>query len=274
VVERSYLEEYTDAVLSTDCSLKSVAAKVSVIVFPIFIVLIAVFAVLYLCPEGEQVKAIEQLASSRGLAPAASLPARVQEPIKIEFQGSSQYDMPGERPPACTFHAVQAMKRIGGNFDLIAGPIVRRGKGLYLLQKAIIQGGLANYAKATLQKPKFQEGADLEDMREFIPENVVLGASMPAVYKPGEGTDSDVAAIVDSLFADSGDKVKIAWVKNANEESFALISKKDQVILFDSHKNEICMYFTKDQVRTALLAKLDFGGEGGSPFDYALGFFG
>lgn len=210
-------------------------------------------------------------AVAMSLAPApSSFSLRTPAPImKVELQKARQYDMPGSQPAACTFHAVQAMSAVASNFSNVAQAIIRGDNvGLSQFQRNIIQDGLVNYDKAVKKQPDLLGGADLEHVRRFIPGGIRMDRSQNGVYMLGVKENPALNAIADYLFS-AGSDTKVVWVKNGNDESFALVARGNQVILFDSHVNEICMLSSKAQAMNAIQAKL--GNEELNLFDYALG---
>jgi hypothetical protein len=244
-----YFDSYKNSICSADCSFQSLAAKASCIAFPIFLILAAVFALMDNCCLAQ-----------------AEIRQEVY-PITVELQKARQYDMPGERPSACTFHAIEAMNSIANDFDRVVKMIAQNDqKKLSQYQRGIIQKGLDNYTNALLQASSLIEGADLNDVRPFIPKGLEMGPSQSVIIcSSNPGLDQ----IADHLFSGGS---KVVWVKNNNSESFALIAKGNQVVLFDSHRNEILLLSSKEQVVKAILAK-SMGNESINVCDYGLGEF-
>lgn len=335
IVDCGYFDSYKNSICSADCSIKSLAAKASCVVFPIFIVLAVVFALMDNYSAAQQNLAAKQIAFAPGsfdapgqsgpapLAPPplgkkptaqamkgiTSAPAHFDKPgleplepleplappplgkklseeairgimsapamlvapdsIKVALRGARQYDMPGNKPAACTFHAFQAIRVIAANFDLLAGMINREdGANLSKIQRRVIEAGLIDYSRALRQNSKLVEGADLDHLRPLLSKEIQMGSSLSVVFTPGAPSE-DLTKIADHLFS-AGGPTKAIWVKNPNDESFALIGNGNQVILFDSHYNEIQMLFTKEQLVNALQQKVSIDPQI-NLFDYALG---
>jgi hypothetical protein len=255
IVQTSYFNDYWNSVVSGECSFKSVAAKISVLAFPIFIALAIVFATADFCSAKELASPVAE----------ATREVSVPDPIEVSLENASQSDMGADMPSACAFHAVEAMRFIGAIFDLISKAIVNRGEGLSHFQRTFIQQGLNSYNKAVEENPELVEGAYLDHIRKSISDYIVLEPTID-----GEGA-TEVNDLIDYLFNGERGEKRAACVTNINEQSFALIAKEGRVIIFDSHLNKLCMYYSKDQVRTALQAKITF--DGVTIFEYALASF-
>lgn len=135
-------------------------------------------------------------------------------------------------------------------------------------QRGVIDSGLKSYERELPKNNTLRQGADLEHVRSVFEGSLRMGPSLGGDFVPGKENE-DLTFIADHLFAADGHS-KVVWVKNGNSESFALIAKGNQVILFDSHWNEISLMFTKEQVVTAVQAKLGHD-KVHNLFDYSLG---
>lgn len=183
-----------------------------------------------------------------------------------------QYDMPGNQPSACTFHAIAAQTQIAQNFDLIYQQIMRgESRTLSQFQRGIVEAGLRDYNQQLARQPHLIQGADLEHIR--LPEGLDLEQYRSENLEPfGDRLDR----VMDHLSA-PGDQTKVVWIKNGNEESFAVIAKANRFVIFDSHKNEIFAASSLEEARRKLVQKLspfiNPGPQGidMTPFEFATG---
>lgn len=188
------------------------------------------------------------------------------------FENARQYDMAGQRPSACTFHALQAMWMIRNNFLSFTSSIrTNDSQHLALEQKSIIRRGLQFYEYTKQAHPDVMEGADLEhiDLPKGFP------FKFDKIQNEVDGSfEYRLNQVVELLF--STPLTKVVWIKNGNEESFAVIKVGEQVIIFDSHQNEMIHAYGADATKTALRNKLvgyknEVGGVDLTPFAYAIG---
>lgn len=200
-------------------------------------------------------------------------PIAVQDIQKVPLQNARQYDMPGNQPAACTFHAVSAMREISMNFEQIFNWASQRDSvNLSAFQRNVILNmGLPLYQAALARNPDLIEGADFAQIRPHFPREVQL--QQPANHEELESFAGRLNGVAHSLFAPLP-ATKMAWIKNGNEESFAVISRGNRAIIFDSHRNEIIATNSQAGTQEALREKLiPFSTENEgidlTPFSYA-----
>jgi len=193
---------------------------------------------------------------------------------KVALRNASQYNMPGERPAACTFHAVSAIKEISTNFVQIFNWAAQRdSERLSAFQRdVILNKGLPLYERSIAQNPQLVEGADFEQIRPYLPEGVQL--QLPAVREDHQPFENNLHEMARHLFAPLP-LTKMGWIKTGNEESFAIVVRGDRAIIFDSHYNEIIATGDQRSTLNALREKLlpssnEIRGLDVSPFAYAL----
>jgi hypothetical protein len=205
------------------------------------------------------------------LAPQQPLPvAGVQ---KVTLQNARQYDMPGNQPAACTFHAISAMRELSANFDQVFNWVtLRDGANLSAFQRnVILNRGLPLYERAFAENPQIVEGADFDQIRPYFPAGVQL--QQPPHNENFQSFDNRLAPVVRHLFAPLP-ATKMVWIKNGNEESFAVVSRGQRAIIFDSHKNEIIATSNQAAAQNTLREKLlpfstEQNGLDITPFAYA-----
>lgn len=211
-------------------------------------------------------------------APALGAPRPVSvTPIKkVSLQSASQYDGPpgAERPGACTFHAVCALKELSTRFDQVFNWISENNSlELTTFQMdVILNKGLDLYARACQRNREYQQGADFTHILPYLPSGIRL--VQPANHDQLQPFQTRLNQVIDHLFA-STPQTKTVWIKNGNEESFAVVSRGQRTIIFDSHKNEIIGTTTREAARAALEEKLlpfshEVEGVDATPFDFAL----
>ena len=186
----------------------------------------------------------------------------------------------GEAKSACTFHAMQAMKTIGEGFRFFVHDIRSNNtEALSKVQKSTIEIGLIRYHEAIRNAPSLAGGADVADIKKLppflnhhyvgdweghlgggqggvaaIPPGVDLGESKEVFSKLGTAKEeSPVYGIVNHLYSGG---TKLVWLKEINNESFCAITVGTQMIIFDSHKNEMILAPSKELAQVALLNKL------------------
>lgn len=188
------------------------------------------------------------------------------------LMNARQYDMPGNQPSACTFHAIAAQQQIAQNFDGIYQQFLRgESHALSQFQQGVIREGLAEYRRQLAARPDLLQGADLEHIR--LPVGLHLEQYRSENLEPfGNRLDR-----VMNHLSTPGNQTNVVWIKNGNEESFAVIAKSGRFIIFDSHKNEIFAASSLDETRKKLVQKLgpyvnsDVVGNDMTPFDFATG---
>lgn len=199
-----------------------------------------------------------------------------QKTIKVNLINARQYDR-AERPAACSFHAISAMDFISGHFDETARAIVQNNADhLSIMQNGIIDRGLQMYKEQSALRKELIRGADFEQITVPVSlkfrrkkENII------AINNSRDNVDELTAPIIEHLFSPSLSGKKIAWVKNINDESFALISNNSHMIVFDSHRNEINLVdknsaqeFLKRKILQEHFGKQDYNY---NAFEFALG---
>lgn len=173
-----------------------------------------------------------------------------EEPIiKIYLDNARQYDMAGDRPPACTFHAMQAIETISSDSDFALYRELLEEKSPFLstYQKSILEAGLRKYET---QGDRFQGGADIEQIPRHLYPNVQVREKQIVVATRDTLRD-DIQNLVDQLF-----KCRAVILKNFKDETSSLIRKGEDVIFFDSHKNKMILARGKDAVSGKLYSKL------------------
>jgi hypothetical protein len=268
-------------------SLESICAKIACVVFPIILMIAA----------GEGIIHIGRLIwdkCQRSFIPSHIRPGPPYPPnplLRPSIQtvqlnrGSSQYDIaPGqydpnnERPPACTFHALQAIPVIARNFDRWANCIQANDAAwLSSIQRDLVSEGLRYYRQAVALDPTFQQGADLEHIRNRFPQYLVQ-FQFQNTNQEMHPVPVRVQTMANWLFSADNQK-RIVWIKTHNEESFAVVCDQGRAIVFDSHKNEVTMARGKEQLQGFLTNKLlpfsqMMGGVDLNAFSYALGRIG
>lgn len=194
--------------------------------------------------------------------------------FKVPLVNARQYDIPNDQPAACTFHAVAALEVLSHRFDEVFTWIQMDNRiALSSFQRdLILNEGLPFYRRALGANPQLIEGADFEQIREHLPEDVPLNEVENAQER--ELFTVRINRLISDLF-ERNRPLKMAWIKNGNEESFAVIVKKNRAIVFDSHRNEIIgvrgWAETYDVLSDKLdpFANLDNGFEQ-TPFVYAI----
>jgi hypothetical protein len=188
--------------------------------------------------------------------PAAALqrlqPVPPTPTIAVRLQGARQQEAGRKGEPACTFHAVTAMSAIGGNFDVLAREIKEgRTADLSRRQNGIIDAGLVTYK----QFPKLKGGADINQLIDgrAIPANVQMNRKFDDIQLVS--FDTRLNDVVNHLYSPDP-RTKVVWIKNGNDESFAVITKGTESILFDSHQNEIILTTSREITRQVLDQKL------------------
>lgn len=173
---------------------------------------------------------------------------------KVRLHEATQQQMT-ETPAACSFHAISAMKEIGSNFDLIFDLIIRnQSLDLSRIQQNIIQNlGLPLYQQAVAVNPDVVKGADFEHFKPFLPQEINL--VQPPNYEKVSTLRQRIEQVVGHL-SEQAPEIKTVWLKNGNDESFAVIGKGKRAIIFDSHKNEIIGTDSIQGIREALSEKL------------------
>lgn len=209
-------------------------------------------------------------------APLVVAPQQIANELiqKVNLQNARQYDMPGNQPAACTFHAVSAMREISTNFEQVFNWIRdKNGAQLSALQIDVIcNKGLPLYRAALAQDDQLAQGADFQQILPHLPAGIRL--QQPANHEELQTFNDRLNIVVNHLFAPLP-HTKTVWIKNGNEESFAIVSRAGRAIIFDSHKNEIVGTTTQDALSNALREKLmpfstELGGVDVTPFAYAL----
>ncbi len=174
---------------------------------------------------------------------------------KVNLMNARQYDMPGNQPAACTFHAVSALREISRNFEQVFNWVDQKDSAhLSAFQRSVILNiGLPLYRQALAQNPELVEGADFAQIRPFLPPEVQL--QQPANHEDLRPFADRLAEVVQHLFPRLP-ATKMVWIKNGNEESFAVVSRGNRAIIFDSHKNEIIAATGRNGTEEALREKL------------------
>lgn len=204
----------------------------------------------------------------------AALPGRVQpffqgHTREVELRKASQYDMPGDRPSACTFHAVAAMQAISLRFDEVFDLIANdQATRLEDFQRQILNQGLLLYQRAGAPL----QGADFAQIKDYLPEDMPLFKDEDP--EKLQTLDERLNIAMEHLFAPN-EQPKTMWIKSGNEESFAVIVRDNVAIIFDSHRNKIIATDSYEAARAVLQEKLaihsnpDDQGRDMSPFVYA-----
>lgn len=197
--------------------------------------------------------------------------------IKVDLHNASQYTIEGNRPAACTFHAIKGAIRINKDFDQYIDLIAnQKSEKLSYLQRKILQEGLEFYHGALKVDRKLIQGADIEDVKKLpvrlLPKEMTI-QKQRTEFVTREELKQKLQPIVDHLFDEAQNSAHSALLTNSNAESFSLISKGDQMIVFDSHKNELYLITGKTKALEHISQKLrpyigDF-----NTFNYALANF-
>jgi hypothetical protein len=200
---------------------------------------------------------IERIAAwslTRAPLPQAK-PTAIPGVERVSLINARQYDMPGSQPAACTFHAVSALREISRNFEQILNWADQRDSAhLSAFQRAVILNmGLPLYREALARNPELVEGADFAQISPFLPPEVQL--QQPANHEGLRSFAERLAEVVGHLFA-LLPATKMVWIKNGNEESFAVVSRGNRAIIFDSHRNEIIATTSRNGTEEALREKL------------------
>lgn len=120
-------------------------------------------------------------------------------------------------------------------------------------RNVILNMGLPLYQAALARNPDLIEGADFAQIRPYFPREVQL--QQPANHEELQSFATRLDRVVQHLFAPLP-ATKMAWIKNGNEESFAVISRGNRAIIFDSHRNEIIATTSQAGTQEALREKL------------------
>lgn len=177
--------------------------------------------------------------------------------LKVELNGARQYDMKGDIPAACTFHALEAVTTIAQNFDNFVRLIENKdSKSLSLEQKNILQRGLNRYNIAVEKNPTFIRGADAQHIiqNRFAPEGLILKEKESVFVDPNNLQQTIETEIAGHLF--KGSRASAFLMKTLNDLSFACISDGKKAIIFDSHLNEIILSYGKENFIKELKDKL------------------
>jgi hypothetical protein len=243
-------------------SLESVCAKIACIVFPIIFTVALVEGVVWIgrkvwnLGSGERRvdPPLPPLPDGRQAQPVTTL---ALHPGSSQYDITSIYDPRNERPPACTFHALNATSTIASLFyTWVNGILEKDAQGISLWQRQVIDAGLVDYINYRPYDPAFQQGADLENIRNRWPYLLEkLRLHFEVTNQEMQPVAVRTQAIAEWLFADMQQK-NVAWIKSGNEESFAVVSHNGRAIIFDSHKNEITLVHGKERTQAFLTAKL------------------
>jgi|GEM_PF-3660913 len=164
-----------------------------------------------------------------------------------------QYDMPGEKPPACTLHAVHAMSVILPRFNEVFGRICVNDPTLSNFQKKILAQGIESFQKVTGQNAKLRGGMDLPDISAFTEKTLGFPLVQPKNHQDIQPFNDRLNNILQALFESDQ---KVAWIKTSNDESFAIIRHGTRAIIFDSHKNIMIATSSRDALEAFLREKL------------------
>lgn len=181
----------------------------------------------------------------------------IQSTIRVELQKARQYDMEGNIPAACTFHALAAMETIRKNFDYFVQQIENDdSQKLSNEQRKILQEGIKLYNAALKQNPIFVQGANIEDLRQdVLPKGFSFPRGQVTLVVSPDNLKPTLNPIADHLFKNTNG-IYAVLMKNSNDESFSCISNGKKAIIFDSHKNEILLCTGKEKFINQLTEKL------------------
>jgi hypothetical protein len=210
---------------------------------------------------------------NKNLLRAPSFPQATQ---RVILTRARQYDRT-ESPAACSFHAICAMNFICDKFDEVATAIVHnQAANLSQMQNRIIDRGLQMYKEQKAIHEDLVTGADFQQIK--IPNSLKFGKKVEEIISLNNNRDNLyelTLPIINHLFPVSITGKKIAWVKNINDESFALISNGTFMIVFDSHRNEILLVHKKNasEFLQKKILQEHFGRQdyNFNAFEYALG---
>jgi hypothetical protein len=183
---------------------------------------------------------------------------------KAELKGMHEV-----QPYACAFHAAIAIKQISTQFDQIFHWIAEgNSENLSQLQQKIIAE--ANQQEKPENEIEFKQ-IQGHFARWQIAIDLVGTPEKEDVLLRGTHFQRHVETVHMHLIK-TGNQVKVAWLKDTDSESFAVISKGRKAIFFDSHSNQIQATDTPEALKSALASRLkkNSGGEN-SFFDFALG---
>lgn len=185
----------------------------------------------------EELKSVSSLEEKKVASPRnieSNFPVVETDVWTVALQNASQYDF-NMKPSACTFHATLALKYISEHFEAVLDQIQKRdGDALSEIQKNIIQQGLDRYYQALRKDDHILQGADIDQIE--LPAGVSLQKVEAMV--DGRSFQERLQTVVDHL-SQPLPLNKTVFLKNGNDESFALIAKGNHTIVFDSHHNEI-----------------------------------
>jgi|GEM_PF-4011814 len=269
-------------------SLESICAKIACIVFPIILMIAAGEGIIHsgrMIWDKCQKSSIPPRIRPGPPCPPNRCPLGPSTQTINLHRGSSQYDIApspydpnSDRPPACTFHALNAIARIARDFDRWAARILAKDAAqLSLMQQEVIRDGLRSFREAVALDPTFLQGADLIHIRNRLPQ-LVTPLQLQNTNQEMHPVPMRVQTMANWLFSTDNQK-RIVWIKTANEESFAVVCGQGRAIVFDSHKNEVTMAVGKEQLQAFLTNKLlpyaqIIGGVDVNAFSYALGRIG
>lgn len=214
---------------------------------------------------------IEQLYSilmneSKGNVP---LPQKEISPFPNGTKKVELKYIPEIQPYACALHAAVAIKEISTQFDPIFHWIAEgNSENLSKLQQKIVVE--ANQKEKSDREIEFKEiQGRFADWKISI--DLIGTPEKDDVFLQGTHFERHLDTVHKHLIK-TGNQVKIAWLKDTDSESFAVISKGRRAILFDSHSNQIQATDTPAALKSALATRLkkNSGGEN-SFFDFALG---
>jgi hypothetical protein len=155
-------------------------------------------------------------------------------------------------PRACTFHAAVAIGTIQSKFDEFFRLIeTNNAKTLSAHQIDVIKRGLELYEAALQKDHTLVEGADIEHILRHLPRGVSLKEHDTKELRPFA---DNLKIVVDRLFSQGG--IKTVLIKSGNEESFAVLSDGNRVIVFDSHHSQIIGLVGREETQKFLNDKL------------------
>jgi hypothetical protein len=249
-------------------SFDSICAKIACIVFPIILTIAAGEGVIHIgrtlwnkCRQSCIPPPIGPRPAQPPIFPVNPLIQPSTQTLQLQ-PGSSQYDIApsqydphNNRPPACTFHSLNAISSIARDFDRWADRIQAKDSAqLSQMQQQIIKEGLRTYRQAVVLDPTILQGANFEHIKNIMPQ-LIAPLHLENTNQDMQPVPVRSRVIADWLFS-TGNQKNIAWLKTANEESFAIVCYNGCAIFFDSHKNEITLTVGKEPLIAFLNNKL------------------